>query len=366
MLLTVAYISGVLFFRKGWQRINYFNSTPKHATKVSVLIAARNEEHHIERTIKDILAQNYPKELLEIIIADDHSTDRTAQIIHSFKDDGVTLLKLNETEILNSYKKKAITEAIKISTGELIVTTDADCRMGKEWLSTIVSYYQANNYKFISSPVTYFEEKNHFEKLQTLEFLYLIGLGASSIGNKMPSTCNGANLAYKRDVFIELKGFQGIDDLASGDDELFLHKVVTEYPDSVGFCKSADALVYTYAKPDLKEFIRQRKRWASKSTKYKNKRIVALGVSIWLFNVIIFLNIGLGFYNSLFWQLAIFSVMGKFIAETVFLLQLVRFIKRVNLILYMPVLSVIHIVYIIFIGIAGNTGRYTWKGRKVY
>jgi cellulose synthase/poly-beta-1,6-N-acetylglucosamine synthase-like glycosyltransferase len=91
--------------------------------------------------------------------------------------------------------------------------------------------------------VVFFEEKSYFERLQTLEFLYLIGLGAATIGNKKPSTCNGANLAYTKEVFEELKGFQGIDDLASGDDELFLHKVAAKYPDKIGFCKSFDALV---------------------------------------------------------------------------------------------------------------------------
>ena len=94
----------------------------------------------------------------------------------------------------------------------------------------------------LSSPVQYSEEKTFFERLQTLEFLYLIGLGAAGIGNKKPTTCNGANLAYRKDVFLEMGGFNGIDDLASGDDELLLHKIAEKYADRIGFCKSKEAI----------------------------------------------------------------------------------------------------------------------------
>src|SRR5690606_3333641 len=160
-----------------------------------------------------------------------------------------TLFRSNESDKLNSYKKKAIAKAIESCRGELIVTTDADCRMGTQWLKTIVGYFEQQDLYMLSSPVVYSEEKSFFERLQTLEFLYLIGLGAAGIGNGKPTTCNGANLAYRKDVFLELGGFNGIDNLASGDDELLLHKVAEKYADRIGFCKSREAIVYTDAKP---------------------------------------------------------------------------------------------------------------------
>jgi cellulose synthase/poly-beta-1,6-N-acetylglucosamine synthase-like glycosyltransferase len=334
-------------------------------TAVSIIIAARNEEDKIGLTIEDILSQEYPENLLELIVIDDHSTDKTAEIIEGYASQGVKLIRLNEDKPLNSYKKKAIAEAIKLAKGELLVTTDADCRMNKRWLSTIVSHYEGKGYKLISSPVVFYEERNFFERLQTLEFLYLIGLGAATIGNKKPSTCNGANLAYRKDIFEELKGFQGIDELASGDDELFLHKVASKYPDDIGFCKSYDALVYTHAKPNLTEFIRQRKRWASKSTKYKDKKIVVLGVSIWMFNLLIVLNLILGvlFINSLYLVLMVLLV--KCLAELVFLVPVTGFVKRRILLCFLPLLTCIHTIYIIYIGVAGNSGKYMWKGRLV-
>jgi cellulose synthase/poly-beta-1,6-N-acetylglucosamine synthase-like glycosyltransferase len=237
--------------------------------------------------------------------------------------------------------------------------------MGSLWLKTIIASYELNHYKLISSPVVFFEERSFFERLQTLEFLYLIGLGAATIGNKRPSTCNGANLAYRKDVFLELKGFQGIDDLASGDDELFLHKVASKYPNDIGFCKSFDALVYTHAKPNLKEFISQRKRWASKSTRYKDKRIVFLGVSIWLFNVLILLNLCLGFFYPVSWGILTITLVIKCLAELFFLEPVTSFGKRPELLWYLPLLTFIHSLYIAYIGIAGNSGKYVWKDRLV-
>jgi cellulose synthase/poly-beta-1,6-N-acetylglucosamine synthase-like glycosyltransferase len=364
--LTLFYIGMMFYLRAGWGKIPYFIAPDKTPdTRVSILIAARNEEEKIEKTIRDILSQDYPSGMFELIVVDDHSTDRTAEIISSFAQEGVKLISLQETEKLNSYKKKAISEAINLAEGELIITTDADCRMKKTWLKTIVTFYEKGDYKLISSPVVYFEEKNAFEEMQTLEFLFLIGLGASGIGNKMPATCNGANLAYRKDVFLELKGFRGIDDLASGDDELFLHKVAHSYPQGIGFCKSADAIVYTHAKETLGEFIQQRKRWASKSTRYKNKEIVLLGVSVWLFNLLFLVNFFAGFANPFFWCLCLGSLALKMLSEWLFLFPVCKFAGRKGLLWYQPVLTVVHIIYLVFIGIAGNSGKYQWKGRMV-
>jgi cellulose synthase/poly-beta-1,6-N-acetylglucosamine synthase-like glycosyltransferase len=367
-IFTAVYVIIVITFIKGWHSLKLYSPvkfTP--STSVSILVAARNEAHHIAKTIQDLLDQDYPAKLVEIIIINDHSTDETAAIISSFAKDGVKLINLMEDSALNSYKKKAIQTAIGQSTGTLIITTDADCRMGINWLKTIVSYYEENDYKMISSPVAYFDEQNLFERCQTLEFSYLIGLGASTIGNKKPSTCNGANLAYERSAFNEVNGFKGIDDLASGDDELLLHKIAAKFDNNVGFLKSPEAIVYTRAKETVKEFIQQRKRWASKSTRYKNKGIVLLGLVVWLFNVSIILNaiLALVFRNSVFSETFVIQLFMKIIIELIFLNGVTSFFKRKQLLVLQPLTSIIHIFYIVYIGIAGNSGKYNWKDRMV-
>jgi cellulose synthase/poly-beta-1,6-N-acetylglucosamine synthase-like glycosyltransferase len=366
LLLTALYLLVLVYLIKGWanlKRPKTANSPP--STKVTILIAARNEEARINYTIDDILAQDYPKDLTEIIIVDDHSTDRTADIIRSYANRGVKLLQLNEDKPLNSYKKKAIAKAIDMSTGDLMVATDADCRMGNKWLSSIVNYFETSGSVMISSPVAYFEERSLFEYMQTLEFAYLIGIGASFIGNKRASTCNGANLAYRKDVFYEVGGFKGIDDLASGDDELLLQKVAERHPGRIGFLKLREAIVYTHAKHTLNEFLQQRRRWASKSTKYKDKKIVALAVSIWLFNLSLLVNAGLGFYNIYFLKLFALQFVLKYLFELAFLVPITAFLKRTGLVALLLLLIPLHIIYFVYIGLMGNTRKYVWKGRVV-
>lgn len=366
LLLTAIYLSVLVYLIKGWAALK----RPKikqtgFITKVTVMIAARNEEEKIHLTIEDILAQDYPKHLTEIIIVDDHSTDRTTTIISSYAPDGVKLLQLNEHKPLNSYKKKAITDAIKVSSGELMVATDADCRMGSKWLSSIVGYYETMHPVMISSPVGYFEEKSLFERMQTLEFNYLIGIGAAFIGNGRASTCNGANLAYRKDVFYEVGGFKGIDELASGDDELLLQKVAERFPEKIGFLKLYDAVVFTHAKYNVKEFLQQRRRWASKSIKYKDKKVVALAVCIWLFNVSLLLNACLGFYDIYFFKLFALQFLLKYVFELAFLLPISTFFKRPGLVTLLIIIIPVHILYFIYVGLIGNTGTYMWKGRVV-
>jgi len=366
LLLTGLFLCVIIYIIIGWNAVK----RPKiklsgFTTKVTVLIAARNEEERIHLTIEDLLAQDYPKHLTEIIIVDDHSTDRTSEIINSYANWGVKLLQLKEDKPLNSYKKKALAEAIKLSAGELMVATDADCRMGSKWLATVVGYYEMHNPVMISSPVSYFEEKSLFERMQSLEFYSLIGTGGAFIGNGRASTCNGANLAYRKDIFYEVGGFKGIDDLASGDDELLLQKVAARFPGKIGFLKLYDAVVFTHAKHNLKEFFQQRRRWASKSVKYKDKKVVALVVGLWLFNVSILLNFFAGFFYKVFFEVFALQFLLGFLFALILFLQVTAFFKRRKLTWLLIVSFPLYIIYFVYIGIIGNKGKYHWKGRMV-
>ena len=365
---TLVYVLLLLYMRSGWSKIPFHKAkTPFTARqRVSIIVAARNEEENIGRLLDCLVAQVYPKELLEIIVVDDHSTDGTADIVRRYSIQGVQLIQLNESQVLNSYKKFAISKAIERSTGDIIVTTDADCRMGEYWLQTILSSFDENQWFMLSSPVQYSEEKTFFERLQTLEFLYLIGLGAAGIGNKKPTTCNGANLAYRKDVFLEMGGFNGIDDLASGDDELLLHKIAEKYADRIGFCKAKEAIVYTDAKPSVSSFYQQRKRWASKSTKYKDKKVVALGVSIWLFNLLLVISFTLSLIKGGgYWSSFVAVFLVKCLFEWLFLLPLTSFANLQPYLRYLPIISFLHPFYLVTVGIMGNIGKYNWKDRAV-
>lgn len=367
IILLICYSGILLFFIKGWWGLkNGQVLQSQFKTTVSVLVPVRNEEKHIANLLQDLIAQNYPASLLNIIVIDDHSSDQTAAIVRSFNNPNLCLLNLSIENPINSYKKRAIATAIAECDTELIITTDGDCRMGPDWITSIVSMYEQENCQLISSPVAYHHEKNLAEKIQTVEFELLIAAGAACIQNKFPNTCNGANLAYTRAAFYAVGGFKGIDDLASGDDELLLHKMNKKFPDGLRFLKESRAIVYTEAKGTLRSFFQQRKRWASKSVKYADKRMVLLVSLIYLFNLVIFIQAGLLFFTSVNVATITLLIGVKLGLDAVLIYQSLSFFKKRRLLFLLPLVEIFYVIYILIIGIIANTGgAYEWKGRTV-
>jgi len=343
-------------------------TTGELSTFISVIIPARNEEENIGACLQSIINQSYPKNLFEVIVVDDFSTDRTAEIIGSFLEKNVSLISLKdfaEEGELNSYKKKAIEIAISKAKGDLIVTTDADCIVQKKWLEIIASFYEKHNPVFIAAPVTYYGENNFLKILQSLDFMTLQGITGASVYKKFHSMCNGANLAYEKKVFLEVGGFTGIDNIASGDDMLLMHKIFSISPQKILFLKSWEAIVQTKPAGSLKEFLHQRIRWASKADKYTDKKITGVLLLVYLFNVWIFLvGILSIFYHQLFLWFA-WVLISKTLIELFFLYPVARFFKKRRLLWWFPVAQPFHILYTIIAGWLGKFGSYKWKERKV-
>lgn len=371
VFLTISFAFGALAIIYGWWKTPIYRARPGWLDyiKVSIIIAARNEEDTIPLILADLLAQDYPSEFMEIIVVDDHSNDSTALKVLEFEKFGVKLIQLNESNALNSYKKKAISVAIDQSKGEFILTTDADCRMGPKWVKTMTQFYREGEYKMVSAGVAFLEDGSPFQKFQSMEFSMLIGLGAAAIQIGNPFTCNGANLGYSKSAFYELGGFKGIDDLASGDDELLLHKVASHFPGKIGFVKSRDALIFTHAKTYISEFIKQRRRWASKSVKYRNRRMIIFSVGAFFFNAFILLNFILGLFFPELRPLFLVQIGTKIVLELFIMAPVLKFMGQLKFLIHslilLPIYFIAYIFYIVYIGIVGNSGKYEWKGRMV-
>ena len=177
--------------------------------------------------------------------------------------------------------------------------------------------------------------------------------------------CNGANVAYEKKVFLEVGGFSGIDNIASGDDMLLMHKIFERYPSRVRFLKSTDAIVRTKPAGSLGEFLNQRIRWASKADKYKDKKITAVLLLVYLFNAwILFLGVLTGFYSILFYWFIVVLV-AKTIIELFFLYPVAGFFNKEKLLWWFPLAQPFHILYTILAGWLGKFGSYKWKERNV-
>lgn len=390
-IFFVGYTVLIIYYRQCWQQIpdyqpsqGYNNNAvfpgitnKKNTTKISIIIPARNEAQNISHCLQSILEQTYPADLFEIIVVDDHSTDNTVQLVQSFNNENIHCIFLKNfvTGTFNAYKKKAIEIAIAQSSGDLIVTTDADCFMGRNWLQTIACFYEEYRPAFIAAPVS-INCKNRFLSIfQALDFMTLQGITGASVYKKMHSMCNGANLAYEKKTFHEAGGFKGIDNIASGDDMLLMHKIYQLHPNRVLFLKSKEAIVQTKPMETWKGFFNQRIRWASKADKYDDNRILAVLILVYFFNLLLLLlPVMAAFSNTIFsfynYQLSIINywlglVVLKTLVELFFLFPVATFFNKQFILWWFPVAQPFHIFYTIVAGWLGKFGSYTWKSRMV-
>ena len=372
ILLFLIYGCLIIYYRQSWLKIPIGNGQltmgKQFSTHISVIIPARNEEENIRACLESVSNQTYAQHLFEVIVIDDFSKDRTGEIVNSFSNKNVSLLSLKDFAKegeLNSYKKKAIGIAISKANGELIVTTDADCIVPNKWLETIACFYEKHYPVFIAAPVAYHGENNFLKIFQSLDFMTLQGITGASVYKKFHRMCNGANLAYEKKVFLEVDGFAGIDNIASGDDMLLMHKIFNRYPEKVLFLNSVDAIVQTNPAGTLKEFLNQRIRWASKADRYTDKKITGVLLLVYLFNVwIFFIGLLSFFYHQIFF-LFIGVVIAKTIVELFFLYPVAIFFNKKKLLWWFPLAQPFHILYTIIAGWLGKFGSYKWKERKV-
>lgn len=330
--------------------------------KLSVIIAARNEEENIGKLLQTIETQTYPKSLFEVIVVDDHSTDNTATIASSFS--FVKLIKL-QFDNINSYKKKAIETGIAAASGDLIVITDADCIVQPGWLKTIAAFKQNTNAVFIAAPVVIENAPTLLQTFQSFDFMVLQGITAASVQKRIHNMCNGANLAYERKTFFEVNGFSGIDHIASGDDMLLMQKISTRFPGRIAYLLSKHAIVTTQPAKTWKEFFSQRIRWASKATNYNDIRIFSALFLVYFFNCALLALLIAGFWMPYLWLGFLAILFAKIIVEIIFISPVAKFYNKERLLKLFPLYQPLHIVYTVIAGWLGTFGSFEWKGRKV-
>ncbi len=381
IILFILYAILIIYYRFAFASIPIIkqsnNKIINQSTKLSIIIPARNEEQNIENCLQSILQNNYPSHLFEIIVVDDHSEDYTANIVRKYEQQNVKLISLNNfvTEKINSYKKKAIEVAIAQANGTLIITTDADCIVPNTWLKTIATFYEEKKPAFIASPVLIDIGWSLIQVFQSIDFMTLQGITAAVVHKKKMTMCNGANMAYEKNAFYEVGGFTGIDNIASGDDMLLMHKIYKRYPDRVLFLKSNNAIVKTEPVKTIKQFFNQRIRWASKADKYDDKRILPVLILVYFFNMMMLglpiicffnnaqysiLNVQYTMFGFWLWMLLL-----KIVAELIFLFPVASFFKKKSMLWFFPFLQPFHICYTIIAGWLGKFGKYTWKERIV-
>lgn len=258
VFLSVYFIQTVLFLigtNKKFPRLS-----ESELPRITVIVAARNEEENIVRCMTSLDKLIYPEGKIEIILVDDRSTDKTGELISEFIKGKEKFRKVVTEEREGKLKGKtnALATAIRSANGEIILTTDADCAVNPLWARTIASYYLPD--VGLVNGFTSQEYFSNFSGMQNLDFIYLLTVAAGTINYGMPLSCIGNNMSYRKSAYNEVGGYESLPFSVTEDFNLLfaIHKL-KKYKVIYPFDKDG----HVVSKPcrTAKELYRQKKRW---------------------------------------------------------------------------------------------------------
>nr|WP_199001549.1 glycosyltransferase [Flavobacterium sp. ASV13] len=353
------YIIAIMVLIYGFTKVKTFeHANLKPKTSFTIIVPFRNEIDNLPNLLQRFSKLNYPNDLFEVILVDDNSHERI--FVSSFR---FQVSVMDNIRVSNSPKKDAISTAMKHVKTSWVITTDADCLVPENWLLTFDNYIQQNNVSMLAGAVTYQCEDLFLHDFQQLDLTSLQGATIGSFGIEKAFMCNGANFAYRKELFESLNGFEGNDKIASGDDVFLLQKAANLFPDKVHYLKAKEAIVVTKPTENWKSLFHQRVRWAAKTSSYKSNFGKVLGLIVFFGNlnfIIGFFFFGFGLLN---WQLLVFFIALKFTIDCGLLFMTNEFLTKKNIrslflssLLY-PFFSTTVALYSLF-------GSYEWKDRR--
>lgn len=244
--------------------------------RVSVVVAARNEEKTIVTLLENLAEQDYPEDLLEVIIVNDNSTDRTPIVVSEFIAQYRPQPGVNIRLIYNPFqgKKSAVRHGIDKSAGDLILMTDADCAVGPGWVSAFSAFFAAGNADTIAGQVYQKPGRGFVSHFGSFEFSALQAITEAAVVAGHPVMCNAANMAVSKDIYLKHAGVLR-SDIASGDDVFLLH-AVKRSGGVVMYLDDSAAAAVTAGAVTVAALLRQRARWASKAYYYRDAATLTL------------------------------------------------------------------------------------------
>lgn len=259
-------------------RLAFYNSKNKNNElyPVSVVISAKNEYLNLKENLLYILEQDYPQ--FEVIVVDDCSDDDSAYFLKKLAEQNPLLkvVTLSSTKNFFKGKKFPLSIGIKSAKYEHILLTDADCRpVSKNWIREMqAGFYGDTDIVLGFSP--YEKTKGLLNYLIRYETFYTALQYLSFSLSGLTYMGVGRNLAYKRSLFFDEKGFTGHYQIASGDDDLFVNRAASHANTNIVISK--DSFVTSMSKDSFAEWIAQKRRHLTTGKYYrlKHKFLLAL------------------------------------------------------------------------------------------
>jgi len=337
---------------------------------VSVVIAARDEEGCIGGCLADLSQQDYPPHRYEVLIVDDASADSTADIVlaHSRQFPQIRLLHVGDRFVGLAAKKRPLSVGIREAGGEIILTTDADCRVPRTWISGIVACYTPE----VDGVIGFSQVKQRgaplgvLGRLQAFDFLTLMSAAAGSANLGLPLAASGQNLSYRRCWFDRVGGFRDIGHRASGDDVLLVQLLRRGGARQIVFAQDPGTYVTTVRSEALGGLWQQRRRWASNALylRHLNLRFFGYVAAVFLVNLLppVLLAAGAPLAG---WAIPAGCWSAKVVADALVAVRGAGAFGRSDLLCMFPLWELLQTPYTVLIGLAGSLAGFSWKGRRL-
>ncbi|MCB2198023.1 glycosyltransferase [bacterium] len=365
------YLAFVVIVLVGLKRLprTVINEKDDDLPTATIVIAARDEETRIGRLLDSLEAQDYPRDKFNVIIIDDRSRDNTGDLVRKRTNNGVSfeVLRIQDEESPEgrSPKKYALSRGIELATGEVIVTTDADCWMGKRWLRTLLSPFVDPNVHGATGVSRFIrpeeDTKPWWSDYESLEHLFYSVMAAGTIGAGHVANAHGSNLAARKAVYDRIGGYGSNDKVASGDD-VFLLQDVAKHGGRVVFIERPEGYVYSQPVNTIREWVNQRSRWSSKGFYYP-PYLMFLLVGTFAFYATIAASLPLTFTRKLKAGWSIYLIMIKLLAETILMDRGTKLFGEVMPLGKFLMTEFLHAPSILYAAIRGQFFSFTWKGQ---
>ncbi len=354
------------FYTLGWIRLkNNAIAQQSKAFTVCILVAARNEEQHLPALLNAFRAQQFPLNAFEVLIADDHSTDGTAALVKKSQEANPGF-PIRLFLASGEGKKAALTELAAHAKADILLFTDADCSIGANWITTMISAFESADCQMVLGPVKMENDDSLSGTWQSLEFMSLIASTAGSCGVGYPAMANGANLAVRRSVFEAVQGRATGYKHASGDDVFLLFAVMRKFGRaSITFLHDRNAIAETQAVQGIAAFVRQRQRWVSKSTSYQTPAVLLPALIVFVFNLALTTLLVAGFWIPFVWLLYVLFILLKALMDYPLLRMAAFFFQRTKWLRWFFLFELGYPVYVTFTAFSGLMLPVFWKGRKI-
>ncbi|MES2565270.1 MAG: glycosyltransferase [Bacteroidota bacterium] len=365
-VISIAYGTLITLAIIGFNRLKRTvkNHSADNSEFISILVSARNEAVHIDKFLYQIEKQNFPKNSFEIIFVDDNSEDQTHLLAeNSLSKSGLLFKIIKQTEHFG--KKHNLALAIQKAQGNIIITTDADVTYRHpNWLLTISNYFKAYSPNLLVMPVDFENKTGILETFQIVENIALTGITAGYAGLQKPFMCNGANLAFKKNAYNKVNGYNSHLHISSGEDVFLLEEIKKINPKSIHYILLRELIVKTNPLTSLKDLFQQRLRWAYKSKYNSNQINLLVGFIIIAANLLfVALLVAIIKKSFIIPYLSIFAL-SKFVFDFLLLFLASDFLGRVKYIWWLIPFECVYWMYALIIGISSIFLKPTWKGKK--